>query len=248
MEIIPAIDIIDGKCVRLTKGDFERKIIYNDDPLEVAKSFEAVGIKRLHIVDLDGANREPLKNLKTLEWISKNTSLIIDFGGGLKTTEDIQSVFNAGAAMVSVGSVTVKNPELFSQWIVDFGADKFLPGADVLFKKIKIYGWKEDTGIDVFDFIKEMMSKGVHQVFCTDISKDGMMEGPATALYKEILIKFPSLQLIASGGVSCFDDLLILKEIGCAGAIVGKAIYEEKISLKQIEDFTASPNPSKGGE
>ena len=237
MEIIPAIDIIDAKCVRLTKGDFEKKIIYNDDPLKVAKSFEEVGIKRLHIVDLDGANWEPLKNLKTLESISNNTSLIIDFGGGLKTTEDIQSVFNAGAAMVSVGSITVKDPDLFYQWIKDFGADKFLPGADVLFKKIKIHGWKEDTGIDVFDFITGIISKGINQVFCTDISKDGMMEGPSIDLYKEILSKFPSLHLIASGGISCFNDLIILKEIGCSGAIVGKAIYEEKITLKQIEDF-----------
>lgn len=237
MEIIPAIDIIDGKCVRLSKGDFERKIIYNDDPLEVAKSFQGVGIKKLHMVDLDGANWEPLKNLKTLENISKNTSLIIDFGGGLKTTEDIQSVFNAGAQLVSVGSVTIKNPELFSQWIIDFGADKFLPGADVLHKKIKIHGWKEDTGIDVFDFINKMMTKEINRIFCTDISKDGMLEGPADGLYREILIRFPLLQLIASGGISSYEDLLILKESGCSGAIVGKAIYEQKISLKQVEDF-----------
>jgi len=240
MEIIPAIDIIDGKCVRLTKGDFEKKIIYNDNPLEVAKKFEAVGITRLHIVDLDGANLESLKNLHVLESISKNTSLVIDFGGGLKTTEDILSVFNAGAAMVSVGSVTVKNPNLFSQWITDFGPEKFLPGADVLDKKIKINGWKQETGIDVFDFIRKMISQGISQIFCTDISKDGMMEGPATGLYKEILNSFPSLNLIASGGISCFDDLLILKETGCKGAIVGKAIYEEKISMKQIESFINS--------
>ncbi|MGN6539302.1 MAG: 1-(5-phosphoribosyl)-5-[(5-phosphoribosylamino)methylideneamino]imidazole-4-carboxamide isomerase [Ginsengibacter sp.] len=237
MEIIPAIDIIDGKCVRLTKGDFEMKTVYHDDPSEVAKSFEAIGIKRLHIVDLDGANWQPLKNIKTLENISNNTSLIIDFGGGLKTTEDIQSVFNAGASMVSVGSVTVKDPELFSQWIVDFGADKFLPGADVMFKKIKIQGWKEDTGIDIFDFINGIISKGINQIFCTDISKDGMMEGPSIELYQEILSAFPSLDLIASGGISSFDDLLHLKQIGCSGAIVGKAIYEEKITLRQIEDF-----------
>lgn len=240
MEIIPAIDIIDGKCVRLTKGDFEKKIIYNDDPLEVAKNFEGAGIKRLHIVDLDGANWEPLKNLKTLKSISKGTSLIIDFGGGIKTTEHIQSVFNEGAAMVSVGSIIINDPDLFSHWIDDFGAEKFLPGADVLFKKIKIHGWKEETRIDVFDFISEIISKGIQQIFCTDISKDGMMEGPSTELYKEILEKFPSLHLIASGGISCFDDLTILKEIGCSGAIVGKAIYEEKITLKQIENFIQS--------
>ena len=237
MEIIPAIDIIDGKCVRLTKGDFKKKIIYNDDPIGVAKSFESVGIRRLHIVDLDGVNRESLKNLHTLESISKSTSLIIDFGGGIKTTEDVQSVLDAGAAMVNVGSITVKDPDLFSQWIKNFGNKKFLPGADVLFKKIKIYGWKEETGIDVFDFIDGMISKGINQIFCTDISKDGMMEGPSTKLYQEILKSFPSLKLIASGGISCFDDLLILKEIGCDGAIVGKAIYEEKITLKQIEEF-----------
>jgi phosphoribosylformimino-5-aminoimidazole carboxamide ribotide isomerase len=237
MEIIPAIDIIDGKCVRLTKGDFEKKIIYDDHPLEVAKRFEAVGIRRLHIVDLDGANWEPLKNLKTLENISKDTSLIIDFGGGIKTSENVQSVLNAGATMVNVGSITVKDPELFYQWIKNFGAEKFLPGADVLFKKIKIHGWKEETGIDVFDFVNEMILKGIGQIFCTDISKDGMMEGPSTELYQEILETFPSLRLIASGGISCFDDLVVLKEIGCSGAIVGKAIYEEKISMKQIETF-----------
>lgn len=237
MEIIPAIDIINGQCVRLTKGDFEKKIVYDNDPVSVAKSFEEVGIKRLHIVDLDGANQEPLKNLKTLESIAKATTLTVDFGGGIKTTEDVKTVFNAGAAMVSVGSITVKDPDLFSQWIADFGPEKFLPGADVLFKKIKIHGWKEETGIDIFDFIKDIISKGINQVFCTDISKDGMMEGPSIELYKDILSKFPSLHLIASGGISCFDDLVILKEIGCSGAIVGKAIYEEKISLKQLEDF-----------
>src|SRR6185312_3075189 len=237
MEIIPAIDIIDGKCVRLEKGDFEKKIIYHDKPVEVAKGFEAAGIKRLHIVDLDGAKGASLKNIKTLENISKSTSLVIDFGGGLKTTDDIQSAFNAGASMVSLGSVIVKNAELFSQWIEDFGESKFLPGADVLHKKIKIHGWKEETGIDIFHFIKEMVLKGINQIFCTDISKDGMMQGPATKLYIEILQEFPSLNLIASGGISCFEDLLVLKEAGCSGAIVGKAIYEGKITLKQIEGF-----------
>jgi len=237
MEIIPAIDIIDGKCVRLTKGDFELKKIYNDNPLEVAKSFEGVGIRRLHIVDLDGANWQPLKNIKTLENISNGTSLIIDFGGGIKTAEDAQSVFNAGATMISVGSLAVKDPVLFFQMINQFGAEKFLPGADVLFKKIKIHGWKEDTGIDLVDFINGIISKGIDQIFCTDISKDGMMEGPSIELYKEILTKFPSLHLIASGGISCSEDLLILEETGCSGAIIGKAIYEGKITLKQIEDF-----------
>lgn len=237
MEIIPAIDIIDGKCVRLEKGDFEKKIIYHNEPVEVAKSFEAVGINRLHIVDLDGAKGQPLANIKALENISKNTSLVMDFGGGLKTTNDLRSVFNAGAAMVSVGSVTIKDPDLFSQWVIDFGANQFLPGADVLEKKIKIHGWKEETGIDVFDFIKRMTGLGISRVFCTDISKDGMMQGPATDLYKEILAKFPALHLIASGGISCFEDLLLLQAAGCNGAIVGKAIYEKRISLKQLENF-----------
>jgi phosphoribosylformimino-5-aminoimidazole carboxamide ribotide isomerase len=237
MEIIPAIDIIDGKCVRLEKGDFDKKIIYYHDPLETAKNFEASGIKRLHIVDLDGARGTSLKNIKTLEHISNNTALVIDFGGGLKNTNDLQSVFNAGASMVSLGSILVKDPELFSQWIEKFGADRFLPGADVLNKKIKIHGWKEETGIDIFDFIRDLISKGISAVFCTDISKDGMMQGPSTELYSEILHEFPSLNLIASGGISCFEDLLILKKTGCLGAIVGKAIYEGKISLDQLKDF-----------
>ncbi|HET7118338.1 MAG TPA: 1-(5-phosphoribosyl)-5-[(5-phosphoribosylamino)methylideneamino]imidazole-4-carboxamide isomerase [Hanamia sp.] len=237
MEIIPAIDIIDGKCVRLAKGNFDKKTIYNNDPVEVARTFEATGIKRLHIVDLDGAKGNPLKNIKSLENISNKTSLTIDFGGGIKNTEDLKLVFNAGAAMVSVGSITVKDTGLFSQWINNFGSDKFLPGADVLDKKIKIQGWKENTGIDIFDFIQGIISKGIHQIFCTDISKDGMMKGPSIELYKEILHKFPSLNLIASGGISCYDDLLTLQFIGCKGAIVGKAIYEKRISLKQIEDF-----------
>jgi phosphoribosylformimino-5-aminoimidazole carboxamide ribotide isomerase len=237
MEIIPAIDLIGGKCVRLSKGDFDQKIIYSDAPLEVAKSFEAAGIKRLHIVDLDGARGKTLSNVKVLETIAKNTSLIIDFGGGIKKTEDLRRVFDGGASMVSVGSVTVKDPGMFENWICEFGAEKFLPGADVLNKNIKIHGWKEDTGIDIFSFIEALMEKEVSQVFCTDISKDGMLQGPATALYKEILLRFPSLKLIASGGISSFYDLVILKEAGCSGAIVGKAIYENKISLKQLENF-----------
>jgi len=237
MEIIPAIDIIDGKCVRLEKGDFEKKIIYYNDPLKAAKNFESAGIKRLHIVDLDGAKGASLKNIKTLEHISSKTSLIIDFGGGLKTTADLHSVFNAGASMVSLGSIIVKNAELFSQWIEEFGASKFLPGADVLDKKIKIHGWKEETGIDIFDFTRDLISKGIDTIFCTDISKDGMMQGPSTELYSEILQEFSSLNLIASGGISCFEDLLVLKETGCSGAIVGKAIYEGKISLDQLKDF-----------
>ncbi|MGN6247340.1 MAG: 1-(5-phosphoribosyl)-5-[(5-phosphoribosylamino)methylideneamino]imidazole-4-carboxamide isomerase [Ginsengibacter sp.] len=237
MEIIPAIDIIDGKCVRLAKGDFDNKKVYNDDPLEVAKSFEEAGIRRLHIVDLDGAKGKSLSNLKSLKRIASATTLIVDFGGGIKTTEQLQQVLNAGAAMVSVGSITVKDPALFSEWIEEFGAEKFLPGADVLNNKIKINGWKEETGIDIFDFIASLEVQGIHRIFCTDISKDGMLQGPATILYKDILNRFPSLQLIASGGISGYDDLFNLKNIGCSGAIVGKAIYEGRISLEQLAGF-----------
>ncbi|MGN6801698.1 MAG: 1-(5-phosphoribosyl)-5-[(5-phosphoribosylamino)methylideneamino]imidazole-4-carboxamide isomerase [Ginsengibacter sp.] len=237
MEIIPAIDIIDGKCVRLAKGDFDNKKVYNDDPLEVAKSFEEAGIRRLHIVDLDGAKGKSLSNLKSLKRIASATTLIVDFGGGIKTTEQLQHVLNAGATMVSVGSITVKDPALFSEWIEEFGAEKFLPGADVLNNKIKINGWKEETGIDIFDFIASLEVQGIHRIFCTDISKDGMLQGPATILYKDILNRFPSLQLIASGGISGYDDLFNLKNIGCSGAIVGKAIYEGRISLEQLAGF-----------
>ncbi len=237
MEIIPAIDIMDGKCVRLTKGDFNKKIIYSNNPLEIAKGFEAVGIKRLHIVDLDGANGEALKNIGVLENISAHTSLLIDFGGGIKTTQTVKSVFSAGASMISLGSVIVKSPELFSKWVTDYGADKFLPGADVLDKKIKIHGWKENTNIDIFNFIKNLIQLNIDKIFCTDISKDGMMQGPSIDLYKEIMQKFTSLQLIASGGISCYEDLVILQDAGCSGAIIGKAFYENKISLQQIKDF-----------
>ena len=237
MELIPAIDIIDGKCVRLMKGDFNRKTVYNDNPLEVAKSFEDAGLLRLHIVDLDGANGYPLKNINVLEKIASNTKLIIDFGGGLKRTEDINSVFAAGASMISVGSIVVTRPDLFAQWVIDFGPENFLPGADVLNKKIKIHGWKEDTGLNIFDFIQSLLHLNIQTIFCTDISKDGMMQGPSIELYKEILKQFPSLHLIASGGISCYNDLVTLKEAGCAGAIIGKAFYEEKITMQQVKKY-----------
>jgi phosphoribosylformimino-5-aminoimidazole carboxamide ribotide isomerase len=237
MELIPAIDIIDGKCVRLSKGDFNKKIVYNDNPLEVAKFFESAGIKRLHIVDLDGASGQSLKNIRVLESIAGNTSLIVDYGGGIKRTEDVEAVFNAGASMISVGSVVVNRPDLFAHWIIDFGAEKFLPGADVLEKKIKIHGWKEDTGLQIFDFIHSLLHLGIKTIFCTDISKDGMMQGPSTELYIEILKKFPLLNLIASGGISCYEDLFVLREAGCAGAIIGKAFYEGKITTQQIKEF-----------
>lgn len=237
MELIPAIDVIDGKCVRLSKGDFNNKTVYSDYPLEIAKGFEAAGIKRLHIVDLDGANGAALKNLHVLENISTNTTLIIDFGGGIKTPESVKSVFNAGASMISLGSVIIKSPGLFSEWIEEYGPEKFLPGADVLDKKIKIHGWKENTGVDIFNFIEDLLQLKIDKIFCTDISKDGMMQGPSVELYKEILKKFPSLHLIASGGISCYEDLFTLQEAGCNGAIIGKAFYEGKITTQQITDF-----------
>jgi phosphoribosylformimino-5-aminoimidazole carboxamide ribotide isomerase len=240
MELIPAIDIIDGKCVRLAKGDFSKETIYNNDPVELAKGLEACGIKRLHVVDLDGANGQVLKNLGTLEKIATQTLLKIDFGGGIKTTNDVEAVLNAGAGMVNLGSIIVKKPELFAQWIGDFGPEKFLPGADVLGKKIQIHGWKEETGIDIIDFIESLKGLQIQTVFCTDISRDGMMEGPSVTLYKEIMVRFPSLNLIASGGVSCYEDLLLLKGAGCSGAIIGKAIYEGKINFQQIRDFIKS--------
>ncbi len=237
MELIPAIDIMDSKCVRLSKGDFTKKTIYSDNPLEIAQGFEAAGIKRLHIVDLDGANGKSLANIAVLKNIAGHTNLTIDFGGGLKTTEAIKEVFNAGASMISLGSVIIKSPELFAQWIVEFGPDKFLPGADVLDRKIKIHGWKEHTGVNIFDFIENLIQLNIDKIFCTDISKDGMMQGPSLDLYKEIIKQFPSLQLIASGGISCYEDLFTLRNLGCHGAIIGKAFYEGKISLQQIKDF-----------
>ena len=201
------------------------------------KALRLQGLKRLHIVDLDGAGGDGLKNLRTLENISRHTKLTIDFGGGIKRTEDVEAVFNAGASMISVGSVIVKNPALFKQWLIDFGPQKFLPGADVFEKKIKIHGWKENTGIDIFDFIEGLIKLNIDKIFCTDISKDGMMQGPSTELYKEILKRFPSLHLIASGGISCYEDLLVLKEAGCKGVIIGKAFYEGKITMQQIDNF-----------
>lgn len=237
MDLIPAIDLIDGKCVRLSKGDYSKKIIYSNYPVDVAKSFEGSGIKRLHVVDLDGAAGEGSNNFKTLENIAGKTNLVIDFGGGLKSTENVSSVFNAGASMINVGSVIVKDPGLFAQWIVQFGVEKFLPGADVLDRKIKIHGWKEETNINVFDFIKGLIDLELETIFCTDISKDGMLMGPSIELYKDILIQFPSLHLVASGGVSSYDDLIVLKETGCEGAIIGKAFYEDRITLKQMENF-----------
>ena len=237
MLIIPAIDIIAGKCVRLTQGDYAQKTIYNENPLEVAKEFEAAGLKRLHLVDLDGAKAGEVKNWKVLESIAANTSLIIDFGGGIKKEADLQLVFDSGAAMATIGSLAVKNETVFVAWIQKYGADKFLLGADVKGEKIAIGGWLETTDIVIYDFIETYMAHGITQIFCTDVSKDGKLEGPSITLYQNIIKRFPGLHFIASGGVSSIADLKDLDMIGCAGAIVGKAIYENRVSITELKTF-----------
>ena len=237
MQIIPAIDIIEGKCVRLTEGDYAQKKIYNEDPLEVAKQFEGVGLMRLHLVDLDGAKSGKVINWKVLEKIANKTNLVIDFGGGIKTEATLKTVLDTGATYATIGSLAVKERAVFEQWIEQFGADIFMLGADVHTEKIAVGGWLEKTEIDVYDFIGSYMNKGVTQLFCTDIQKDGKLEGPSIELYKKILAKYPTLQLIASGGVSQLKDLEELRTIGCSAAIVGKAIYENKISLTELSTF-----------
>jgi phosphoribosylformimino-5-aminoimidazole carboxamide ribotide isomerase len=237
MEIIPAIDIIEGKCVRLTQGDYAQKTIYNENPLEVAKAFEAAGLKRLHLVDLDGAKAGTVQNWKVLQEIAANTSLIIDFGGGIKQEKDLAIVFESGAAYATIGSLAVKSPTLFVEWLEAFGADKFLLGADVKDRKIAVAGWLETTNISILDFLGDYLSKGVQQVFCTDVSKDGKLEGPSLELYQDILESYPKAYFIASGGVSSLEDLKALKTIGCSGTIIGKAIYEGKISLADLKNF-----------
>lgn len=234
MEIIPAIDIIDGKCVRLTMGDYSQKTIYNENPLEVAKQFEDAGLSRLHLVDLDGAKAGAVKNWKVLEKIAGKTSLVIDFGGGIKQEADLEIVLNSGAAMATIGSLAVKSEALFVSWLDKYGADRFLLGADVKNEKIAISGWLETTDLWIYDFIRKYIEHGVQQIFCTDVSKDGKLEGPSLDLYKNILKEFPALHFIASGGVSSVDDLHRLAETGCSGVIVGKAIYEGRISLKEL--------------
>ncbi len=240
MRIIPAIDIIDGNCVRLSKGDYNTKKIYNENPLEVAKQFEAHGITHLHLVDLDGAKSKHIVNHKILEEIATKTALKVDFGGGLKTDEDLRIAFESGASQITGGSIAVKNPDTFKSWLSKYGSDKIILGADAHHRKIAISGWLEESDDDVVEFINAYQKEGVSYVICTDISKDGMLEGPSFDLYKEILTSAPNLKLIASGGISTFDELPKLAEMGCEGTIIGKAIYENKISLKQLEDFILS--------
>jgi len=241
MRIIPAIDIIEGKCVRLSKGDYSTSKIYNENPLEVAKEFEAHGIKYLHLVDLDGAKSKHIVNHKVLEQIASKTSLKIDFGGGLKSDKDLKIAFECGAEQVTGGSIAVKDPEVFKTWLGKYGSEKIILGADANNEKVAINGWQEESQEELIPFIQNYISKGVEYVICTDISKDGMLEGPAFDLYKKILEETQesakSLKLIASGGISNFAELLRLEEIGCEGTIIGKAIYEGRISIKQLEDY-----------
>ncbi|MDR1698982.1 MAG: 1-(5-phosphoribosyl)-5-[(5-phosphoribosylamino)methylideneamino]imidazole-4-carboxamide isomerase [Prevotellaceae bacterium] len=231
IEIIPAIDIIEGKCVRLSQGDYAQKTVYNDSPLEVAKSFEEIGVKRLHLVDLDGAKAQHIVNYRVLEEIAGKTSLIVDFGGGLKTDKDLKIAFESGAAMITGGSIAVKNPEIFISWIEEFGAEKIILGADVYGEKIAVGGWQETTSIELFPFLNNYINKGINKVICTDISRDGMLQGASVGLYKKILAEFPDLYLIASGGVGSEKDIEDLDNAGIPAVITGKAIYEGKINL-----------------
>lgn len=233
-EIIPAIDLIGGNCVRLTQGTFESKKIYPENPLEAAKRFEDAGLFRLHLVDLDGAKNGRVMNLKILERIAAETNLKIDYGGGIKTDGDIESVFAAGAAMVSVGSSAVREPERFFEWLTRFGGDKLLLGADVRGENIAIDGWQSETHLNVFEFLENYYARGISQIFCTDIARDGLLSGAATDLYRRILSRLPDLKLIASGGVASLENIRELESIGCSGAIVGKAFFEGKIKLKEI--------------
>jgi phosphoribosylformimino-5-aminoimidazole carboxamide ribotide isomerase len=240
MRIIPAIDIIDGKCVRLSKGNYDTKKIYNENPLEVAKSFEAHGIQYLHLVDLDGAKSSQIINYKILEQIASQTKLKIDFGGGLKSNNDLRIAFESGANQITGGSIAIKNPILFQEWIANYGAEKIILGADATNEKVAISGWIEESQEDLIPFIKKYQTNGIQYVICTDIAKDGMLEGPSFELYQKILTEVSNIKLIASGGISTFEELPILAEMGCEGTIIGKAIYENKISLKQLENYIIS--------
>jgi phosphoribosylformimino-5-aminoimidazole carboxamide ribotide isomerase len=237
IEIIPAIDVIDGKCVRLSQGDYQTKKIYSESPVDIAKEFETNGIQRLHMVDLDGAKQGKIINLKTLEAVASATNLKIDFGGGIKKTEDVQSVLNAGATFFNIGSIAVKQPEVVEEWISSFGPDKILLGADVKDEIIMINGWQQAADINIINYISAYINKGIKNIFCTDVSKDGLLKGASVELYKNILETFPNLNLVASGGVSSIQDVEVLEAIGCSGVIVGKALYEGRIQLNELKKF-----------
>ena len=237
IELIPAIDIIDGKCVRLTKGDYDQKTVYRDSPAEVAKEFEDTGFRRLHVVDLDGAKSKHIVNSPVLRRITTETNLLVDFGGGIKTDDDIEKAFTSGAAMVTVGSIAVTEPELFMGWLEKYGAERIILGADVRHGKISINGWKEDSSEDLLPFLKKYVDAGVRNVLCTEISKDGTLAGPAIDLYRQIMEAYPDLHLIASGGVSSKEDIIALDTAGIPAVVFGKAIYEGKINLKELWDW-----------
>jgi phosphoribosylformimino-5-aminoimidazole carboxamide ribotide isomerase len=239
IELIPAIDLIDGKCVRLTQGDYGQKTIYNENPLEVAKQIEGAGIRRLHLVDLDGAKQKKIINHKVLETIAQNTSLHVDFGGGLQSDGDLQIAFNAGAKQITGGSIAVKNKELFGNWITTYGTEKIILGADCKNGMIAVSGWQETTSFSVFELIEEYVQKGIQYCICTDVAKDGLLQGPSFELYEQIMVRFPSLKLIASGGVTTIEDIKKLDDMGIYGAIIGKAFYEGKIKLEELTKFIA---------
>lgn len=234
IELIPAIDVIDGKCVRLTKGDYDTKKIYNEDPVSVAKEFEAHGIRRLHVVDLDGARSKHIVNDKVLQRIARETNLVIDFGGGIKTDEDVARAFEAGAHMITIGSIAVTDPERSMEWLHKYGPEHIVLGADVRNGRVSINGWKEDSQEELIPFLDRYLSEGMRNVLCTDISKDGMLQGPSIALYREVMEHYPDCHLIASGGVSSMDDIRALEAAGIPAVVFGKAIYEGKIKLEEL--------------
>ena len=237
IELIPAIDIIEGKCVRLTKGEYSSQKTYSENPLEIAKQLEDIGVKRLHMVDLDGAKSKHIVNHKVLETIANSTSLKIDFGGGIKSDADIHTAFDSGASLVTIGSVASTSPELFMSWINKYGTDKIILGADVRNGMISINGWKEDSQYNLFDFLDKYIEAGIINILCTEISRDGMLEGPATDLYKEIMQRYPNINLIASGGISCMKDIEVLNNNGIPSVVFGKAMYEERISMADIRNW-----------
>ena len=237
MILVPAIDIINGQCVRLTKGDYDTKKVYNESPVEVAKAFEGAGLTHVHVVDLDGARAKHIVNAKVLEQIATQTSLQVDFGGGIKSETDLQTAFDCGASQVTLGSIAVSEPDLVLEWLDKFGSEHLILGADAKNRRIATHGWEQDSGLDVIDFVKDYAQKGFDYVLCTDVTKDGMLAGPSLELYYEILEQLPELSLVASGGVTTMDDIYQCAELGCTAAIIGKAIYENKLSLKELERY-----------
>lgn len=242
MILIPAIDIINGQCVRLTKGDYDTKKVYNESPVEVAKAFEGAGLTHVHVVDLDGARAKHIVNAKVLEEIASKTSLQVDFGGGIKSEDDLQTAFDCGASQVTLGSIAVSAPELVLEWLDKFGSERLILGADAKNRRIATHGWEQDSGLDVIDFVKDYTQKGFEYVLCTDVAKDGMLQGPSLELYYELLEELPEIALIASGGVTTMDDIYQCAELGCAAAVIGKAIYEKNISLKELEQYQTEQN------